>query len=119
MKKRKDEILHDKEQSSVYPTVQSTEQNSFQSTVQSTEQHPVQSTEQSTEQSNGAYVNALVYLGSLPLVFVYFLRTTRRQDKSSMRNPLNQKDVICFRKIYNKRLVLIGRKMLKTLSKTD
>ena len=38
MKKRKEEILRDKEQSTVQPTVQSTEQHSVQSTEQSTEQ---------------------------------------------------------------------------------
>ena len=50
MKKKKEEILRDKQQSSVQPTIQSTEQSSVQPTVQSTEQHSVQSTVQSTEQ---------------------------------------------------------------------
>ena len=50
---------------------------------------------------------ALVYLLSLPSAFAYFLPTTRRQDNSSMKNLLNQKDVICFRSddektLYNK-----------------
>ena len=64
---------------------------------------------------------ALVYLLSLPQEFVYFLRTTRRQGKSSMNNPLNQNDVICFRSddekpLYNK-LTVIVRKTLRTLLK--
>ena len=46
MKKRKEEILHNKEQS----IVQSTEQSTEQYTVQSTEQSPIQSTVQSTKQ---------------------------------------------------------------------
>ena len=50
---------------------------------------------------------ALVYLLPLPLVFAYFLRTAKRQNKSSMKNLLDQKDVICFRSddektLYNK-----------------
>ena len=49
MKKRKEEILHNKEQSTVQSTVQSTEQ----STVQSSVQPSVQSTLQSTVQSSG------------------------------------------------------------------
>ena len=49
MKKRKEEILHNKEQSTVQSTVQSTEQ----STVQSSVQPSVQSTIQSTVQSSG------------------------------------------------------------------
>ena len=47
---------------------------------------------------------ALAYLLSSPLAFVYFLRT-RRVDKSSMKNPLNQKDVICFRSDDEKNLI--------------
>ena len=52
---------------------------------------------------------------------MYFLRTTRRQGKSSMNNPLNQNDVICFRSddektLYNKLTVMV-RKTLRTLLK--
>ena len=81
-KKRKEEILRNKEQ----PTIQSI----------------VQSTVQSTVQSNGAYVYGVGILAVLAIGVCVFLRSTRRQDGSSMKNPLNQKDVICFRKIYNK-----------------
>ena len=57
MKKRKEEILRNKQQSTVQSTEQSTEQSSVQSSVQST----VHSTEQPSVQSNGACTMALVY----------------------------------------------------------
>ena len=73
-----------------------------------------------TTRSNDTYVMALVCLLALPSVFVYFLHITLLRLKiknSSMKNRINhQKDVICFRKIYNKWLVLIRRKTLKTSS---
>ena len=66
---------------------------------------------------------ALVCLQSLPSVFVYFLHITLLRLKiknKSIKNRINhQNDVICFRKIYNKCVVLIGRKTLKSLSKMD
>ena len=91
MKKRKEEILRNKEQS--------TEQSTVPSTVQSTEQSLQYSLQYSPENSlqysqMEPMSMALVCFLSLRLAFVYFLRTTRR----SMKNPLNQKDVICFRK---------------------
>ena len=63
MKKRKEEILRYKEQSSVQSTVQSSEQSS----VQSTEQLTVRSTEQSTVQSNDTYVYGV---GMLPVLSI-------------------------------------------------
>ena len=72
MEKRKEEILHNKEQS----------------TVQSTEQSSVQSTAYSTVYSSqmGPVSVALVYLLSFPLVFVYFLHITLlRLKKPSMK----------------------------------
>ena len=90
MKKRKEEILRNKEQS----TVQSTEQSIEQSPVQSSVQSSVQYTEQPS-----VLPMALVYLRSLPSVSVYFLRTTTRSMK---KNPLNQKGVIYLVKLYNK-----------------
>ena len=88
MKKRKEEILRNKEQS----------------TGQSTEQPSVQSTVQSKYSLMILMSMALVYLLSLPLVFVYFLHITLFSLKnSSMKNRINhQNDVICFRKICNK-----------------
>ena len=50
MKKRKEEILHNKEQSSVHRSVQSTVQSSVQSTVQSSVQPTVQTSVQPTRQ---------------------------------------------------------------------
>ena len=66
---------------------------------------------------------AFVYLLSLPLAFAYFLHITlpRLQINSkSLKNRINnQNDVICFKKIYNKSVVLTGRKTLRTLLKMD
>ena len=60
-----------------------------------------------TTRLNDIYISmALVCLLCLPLVFVYFLNITLPRLKiknSSMKKKINhQKDVICFRKIYNK-----------------
>ena len=65
MKKRKEEILCNKEQSTEQSMVQSTEQYTVQATVQPTVQ--------SVAQSNGACVYGFVHLQSLPLMFAYFL----------------------------------------------
>ena len=54
-KKEKKKILHNKEQSTVQSTEQSTEQFSVQSTAQSTEQSSVQSTVQSNEEVYNMY----------------------------------------------------------------
>ena len=71
MKKRKEEILRDKEQSSVQPTVQSTEQHSVQSTEQSTEQHSVQ--------SNGAYIYGVGILAVLTFAVCVFFAYNNSQ----------------------------------------
>ena len=64
-KKRKEEILCSKEQSTVQPTVQPTEQ--------STEQSTVQLTEQSTVQSSDTYVYGVGMLAVLAIgVCVFF-----------------------------------------------
>ena len=55
MKKRKEKILHNKEQSTVQSTEQFTEQFLVQSTAQSTEQSSVQSTVQSNEEVYNIY----------------------------------------------------------------
>ena len=87
MKKRKEEILRNKEQS----------------TVQSTVQSSVQSTEQFSVQSNDTYVNGVGILAVLAIGFVYFLHTMPlglKIKKSSMKNKVShQNDVLCFRKI--------------------
>ena len=69
MKKRKEEILRYKKQSSEQSVVQSTKQSS----VQSTEQSTVQPTEQSTVQSNDTYVYGVGMLAFLTIgVCVFF-----------------------------------------------
>ena len=84
MKKRKQEVLCNKEQSTY----------SLQKSLQYSLQY---------SQMELLYM-MLVYLLSLPLEFVYFLHMTlfNLKKKSSMKNRINhQNDVICFRKIYN------------------
>ena len=69
MKKRKEEVLRNKEQSTVQSTVQSTDQ----STVQSTEKSSVQP----TVQSNGAYVYGAGIFAILAIgVCVFFAYNT-------------------------------------------
>ena len=104
MKKRKEEILRNKEQCAVQSTVQSTEQSSVQSTVQSTEQFLVQ--------SNNTYVYGVGILAVLTIgVCVFFTYKTfqpKNKKNLSMKNRINQqKDGICFRSddgktLYNK-----------------
>ena len=59
----------------------------------------------------------LVFLLSLHLAFVYFLHITLPRLKiknPSMKNKANhQNDVTCFKKIYNKWLVLTGKKNIE------
>ena len=96
MKKRKEEILRNKEQSTEQQPVQSTVQQPVQPLVQST----VQPSVQSTVQSNDTYVYGLVCLLPLPLMSVYFLHVTLSLKIKSkpMKNMINhQNDIICFR----------------------
>ena len=51
--------------------------------------------------SSDTYVYGVGILLSLPLVFACFLHTTRRQDKSSMNNLLNQNESYAL-DLYNK-----------------
>ena len=128
MKKRKEEILRNKEQS----------------TVQSTVQSSVQSTEQFSVQSNDTYVNGVDILAVLAIGFVYFLHITPlglKIKKPSMKNKVSHQNyLLCFRKmligmadafagmemwsdlikaLYNNWLVLIGKKILKAISRMD
>ena len=74
MKKRKQEVLCNKEQSTVQSTVQSTEQ----STVQSTEKSSVQP----TVQSNGAYIYGVGIFAILAIgVCVFFAYNTFQPKK--------------------------------------
>ena len=86
MKKRKEEILRYKEQS----TVQSTEQPSVQSTVQTTEQSSLQSTEQPSVQSNGAYVYDVGILAVLAIcVCAFFAYNTSQAKNKKQANDKN------------------------------
>ena len=63
---------------------------------------------------------ALLYLLSLPLVFVYFSLFRLKIKKLSIKNRIRcHNDFMSLRNLYNKWVALIGRKTLKTLSKTD
>ena len=101
MKKRKEEILRDKGQSSVQPTAQYTAQHAVQSTEQSTEKPSVQ--------SNGAYVYGVGILAVLAIgVCVFFAyKTSQAANKNKlMKNRINhQNDVICFRSDDEKNLI--------------
>ena len=98
MKKRKEEILYNKEQSTEQSTVQSKEQSKEQSSVQSTEQ----STVQPTEQSNNTYVYGVGILAVLAIVIAVcvFFTLFSLKNSSMIAWRHHQKDVICFRKIY-------------------
>ena len=77
MKKRKEEILRNKEQFTEQSTVQYTEQSSVQSTVEVT----VQSTEQPSVQSDGAYVYGVGILAVLAIgVSVFFAYNTSQAE---------------------------------------
>ena len=98
MKKRKEKIQRNNEQS----TAQSIEQSS----VQSTEKSSVQPTEQPSAQSNGAYIYGVGILAVLLIgVCVFFAYNPSQASKkqANEKKRINyQNDVICFRKIYNK-----------------
>ena len=89
MKKRNEEILCSKEQSTV------------QSTVQPTEQPSVQSSVQSTVQSNDAFVYGVGILAVLAIgVCVFLAYNTFQPKKKKLVNEKkinHQNDVICFR----------------------
>ena len=88
---------------------------------------PTPSTSSHTTRSNDTYVYGVVYL-SLPSVLVYFLHITLlklkiknkpmialRLSSMSKKRINHQKEVLCFRSddernLYNKRVVLIGKK---------
>ena len=94
MKKRKEEILHNKEQS--------TEQSTEQSSVQFTEQSTVKSTEQSSVQSNDTYVYGVGMPVVLAIGVCVFLSYNAFQPKKTVNKKQDQppKRVIYFRKIY-------------------
>ena len=77
MKKRKEEILRSKEQSTEQSKEQSTEQSTEQFSVQSMVQSTVQSTEQSSVQSNDTYVYGVGILAVLAIGVCVFFNTFR------------------------------------------
>ena len=101
----------------IYPSLQYSQQNCLENSLQNSLQYRLQYNLQYSLEYSLQHIllysqmilmsMALAYLLSLPQAFVYFLRTARRQDKSSMKNSFNQNDVICFRSddektLYNK-----------------
>ena len=96
LKKRKEEILHNKEQSTL--------ESSAPSSVQSTEESSVQP----SVQSNNTYVYGVSMLAVLAIGACVFLHTIILRLKNSsmiawqlgMSINNHQNDVICFRKIY-------------------
>ena len=85
MKKRKEEILRNKEQS----------------TEQSTEQSSVQSTEQPSVQSNNTYVYGVDIIAVLVIgACVFFAYNTLLRNRTTVNEKRinHQNDVICFRK---------------------
>ena len=84
MKKRKEEILRSKEQSTVQSTEQSTEQSTVQSMIQSTKQSSVQSAVQGSVQSNDTYVYGVGILAVLAIgVCVFFAYNTSENKKQA------------------------------------
>ena len=92
MKKRKEEILRSKEQSTVQSTEQSTEQSTVQSMVQSTKQSSVQSAVQGSVQSNDTYVYGVGILAVLAIgVCVFFAyKSFPKNKKQSNDHPAAQ-----------------------------
>ena len=90
MKKRKEEILRDKEQSSVQPTVKSTEQHSVQSTEQSTKQPSVQ--------SNGTYIYGVGILAVLAIgacvFFAYNTSQAANRKQISEKQPSKRRHML-------------------------
>ena len=93
MKKRREEILRNKEQSTEQSLVQSTEQSSVQSSVQSTFSQMI------------LISMVLVCLLSLPLVFTYFfhIALSLKIKNKPMKKSINHNDFISLKKkLYNK-----------------
>ena len=83
MKKRKGEILSNKEQS----TAQSTEQSSVQSTEQSSVQPTVQTSVQSTVQSNDTQIYGVGIIAALAIgVCAFFAYNIFQPKNSSIKN---------------------------------
>ena len=94
-------------------------QYSLQNSLQNSLQYSLQSSLQYSLQCSKIISMVFVSLLCLPLVFVYFSYITFLRLKvknSSMKSKTNhQNEVICFRKLYNKWLVLTRKRIVKTL----
>ena len=91
IKKRKEEILCDKEHSSVQPTAQSTEQSTEQSPVQYTEQPTVQSTGKHSVQSSGAYIYGVGILAVLAIGVCVFFTYNKKAGQVIHEEPIKPK----------------------------
>ena len=101
MKKRKEEILHNKKQSIQQQPVQSTQQLSVQSSVLSTEQPSVQS----SVQSNDTYIYGVGMLAVLAIgVYVFFAYNTFSKNKKQANEKKYQPQRLHVfkKKLYNK-----------------
>ena len=83
MKKRKEEILHSKEQSMVQPT-----ESSVQGSVHYTVQSSVQSTVQSSVQSNDTYVYGVGILAVLSIGVCVFFAYSQAKNKKQANDRL-------------------------------
>ena len=87
MKKRKEEILRSKEQSTEQSTVQSTVKSTVQSTVQAT----VQSTEQPSVQSNGAHIHGVGILSVLVIDVCVLFTYNKKAGQVIHEEPIKPK----------------------------
>ena len=89
MKKRKEEILRNKEQSTEQSKEQPTEQSKEHSTEQSSAQSSAQSTEQSsvrpTAQSNDTYVHGVGMLAVLAIGICVFFKYNKKDHKEPIK----------------------------------
>ena len=90
MKKRKEEILPDKEQPKEQQPVQSSVQSSEQSSVQPTVQSSVQPTVQSTVRSNDTYVYGVAILAALSIGVCVFFAYNNSQAKTTNEEKQDQ-----------------------------
>ena len=86
MKKRKEEILRNKEQ----PTVQSTEQSSVQSSAQSTVKSTEQPSVQSTVQSKDTYIYGVGILAVLGVCVFFAYNTFHPKNKNFINEKKDQ-----------------------------
>ena len=91
MRKRKKEILHNKEQSTEHSTVQSTEQSTEQPIEQPTEHPVVQSTVQSSVKSNDTYIYGVGMLAVLAIGVCIFFAYNKKAGQVIHEQPIKPK----------------------------